>query len=197
MCSAHAKSGATGTAAGHRRELFVLDVSAQARATEQATNRIAIDGFRCAIDPIERRERVVVRGARIGTVIEKDRDSLHETGFGRVVESGRMPAVVVLTCEAPIVHVGAMTKERGDKFGIVFSALISCAREPDPRSRSIEARSGARKHRREFGVENPTPCTNARRVGAVVEQHCNHRDVLQRRGMADRSRAAEKRFVRL
>ncbi|HEX3417505.1 MAG TPA: hypothetical protein VHT21_14040 [Stellaceae bacterium] len=48
-----------------------------------------------------------------------------------------------------------------------------------------------REHRRELGMENPTPGANACRVGAVFEQHRDHGDVLQRRGMTDRSRAAE------
>ena len=46
-------------------------------------------------------------------------------------------------------------------------------------------------------MENPTPGANARRVGTVLEQHRNHRDVFVRRGLADRSRAAEERLVRL
>jgi hypothetical protein len=45
-------------------------------------------------------------------------------------------------------------------------------------------------------MAGPTPSASARRVGAVLERHRDHRDILQRRGMADRSRAAEKRFVR-
>jgi hypothetical protein len=46
-------------------------------------------------------------------------------------------------------------------------------------------------------MKDPTPSANACRVGPVLEQHRDHGDVLQRRGMADRSRAAEERFLPL
>ena len=65
-------------------------------AVEHATNGIAIDGFCRALEPIERREGVVILGARIGTVLEQDRDRFHETCLGRVVEGGRAPAVAPL-----------------------------------------------------------------------------------------------------
>jgi hypothetical protein len=131
--------------------------SSRGRPMGQAASGLAINGCRRAIEPIERRQPVIIFCGRIGAVFEEDRDRPHETCFGRVVQRRRTPAVVVLTREAPIVRMRAMTRERGDIFGIVLPTLISCAREPDPRSRSIHPRSGAREHRRKLGMENPAP----------------------------------------
>ncbi len=98
--------------------------SARTGTAEQTTNRIPIDGFCRAIEPIERRGRVVVPGARIGAIFEEDRDRLHKTCFGSVVESCRMPAVGPLSCKALVICTCTVAKERDDIFGIVFSALI-------------------------------------------------------------------------
>lgn len=96
-----------------------------ARATEQAANRVAIDGFRRAIEPIERRQPVIIFSGRIGAVFEKDRDRPHEPCFGRIVQCRCAPAVIVLTRKAFIIYMRTMTKERGDIFGIVLPTLIS------------------------------------------------------------------------
>lgn len=60
-------------------------------------------------------------------MFDKDRDRPLETCFGRIVQRRRPAAIVVLTGEAPIVHACAVTKERGDIFGIVVASLISRA----------------------------------------------------------------------
>lgn len=95
------------------------------RATEHAANGLAINGLRRALDPIERREPVVILSVWIGVVFEEDRDRPHETRLGCIVKRGRPSTVVVLAREALVIRSRAMTKERGDIIRIVFSALIS------------------------------------------------------------------------
>jgi hypothetical protein len=72
---------------------LVLDASAQAWTTKQATNGITIDRCSRALEPIERREPVVVVGARISAMLEEDCDRLHEACFRRVVKRGRLRTV--------------------------------------------------------------------------------------------------------
>jgi hypothetical protein len=91
----------------------------------------------------------------------------------------------------------AMTKQRGNVLWIVLSGLIPRARQPDPRSRSIDACSSAREHRRELRMNNPTSRANARRVSPVLEQHRDHRNVVAFRGRPKRSRAAEGWLIRV
>jgi len=164
---------------------------------KQATNGVPIDGFGRTIEPIERREGVVIPGGRIGAVFEEDRNSLYETCLRGIVQCSRVTAVISLARKAPVIGTRAMTKERGDKLRIVSSTLISSAREPDPGTRSIDARSSAREQLRELGVENPTPRPDARRVGAMIKQHPDHRDALARSSLADCPRAAKETLVRL
>jgi hypothetical protein len=73
------------------------------------------------------------------------------------VERGRPTAIGPLPREAPVIHAGAVTKQRDDVVGVVSPTLISGAGEPDPRSRSIDTGPGAREQRRELGMENPAP----------------------------------------
>jgi len=77
-------------------------------------------------------------------VREKNRDGLHEACLGGVMECRRSPAVGPLPREALVVDTCAVTQERRDILGVILSPLVSGAREPDPRPRSIDARPRAR-----------------------------------------------------
>jgi hypothetical protein len=121
------QGGVCGWASERVNEPGRSGLSAHARATEQGTNGIAIDRSCGALEPIERCEPVIVLGAWIGAVLDEDRDRLHETCLGGVVEGGRAPCVDRLARESPVIRTRAMAKERGDVFGIIFSALISRA----------------------------------------------------------------------
>src|SRR5262249_15459222 len=62
-----------------------------ARTLEQASNCLTVDRWRSPLEPIERRESVVVPRGRIGAVIEENLDGLHETCLGGVVDRRSSP----------------------------------------------------------------------------------------------------------
>ena len=80
-----------------------------------------------SLEPVERRQAVVVAGAGVRAVLEEERNGLREPCPGRVVERRRAPAVAPLPREAPVVHACAVTKEREDVVRVVLSALVSRA----------------------------------------------------------------------
>jgi hypothetical protein len=140
---------------------------------------------------------VVVSGGRIGAVIEKNRDGLHEPRFGGVVERGRAPAVRILYGRTLIVDPRTVTEKSRHVFRIVFSTLISGARDPDPISRSVDTHSGAREHRRKLRMQRPAPWADCRCVSAKVKELGNAGDALAFHRQSERALAAEKGLVRL
>jgi TFIIF-interacting CTD phosphatase-like protein len=85
----------------------------------------------------------------------------------------------------------------GDVLGIILSTLISRAGKLDPVSRSVDARSSARKHRRQLRMRDPTACTDCRCVRAVIEEQHHDRDVLVRHRHAECTVDAAKRLLRV
>jgi hypothetical protein len=118
--------------------------SGHARTVKQASNCPTIDRWCSPLKPFERGEPVVVSGGRIGAVIEKNLDGLHETRLGSVMQRLGSPAVGPLPREAAVLDTRAVTQERRDVRGVILSSLVAGAREPDPRPRSIDARPRAR-----------------------------------------------------
>jgi hypothetical protein len=111
---------------------------------EQAANSIQIHGFCRPGEPIEGGESIVVPGLRIGPVIKQNLDGLHETCFGGIVQRGCPSAVGDLDSLSSVIYPRAVPQKRRDVLGIVLSTLISCARIPDPISRTVDTSSSAR-----------------------------------------------------
>src|SRR5207249_854633 len=109
-----------------RREMWLRDA-------KHPPNRLAIDRWSCALDPIERRAAVVVTGGRIGAVREKNLDGFHKSRLGGVVQRRGAPAVGSLPGEALVVDTRPMTQERRDKVGVILAPLVAGAHQPDPR----------------------------------------------------------------
>src|SRR5229473_861656 len=63
--------------------------SGQARTVKQASNCPTIDRWCSPLKPIERGEPVVVSGGRIGAVIEKNLDGVHERRVRTVFDEHR------------------------------------------------------------------------------------------------------------
>jgi hypothetical protein len=158
-------------------------------------NSLAIDGWCSPLDPIKRSEAVVISRIRIGAVREQNVDRFHEARLGGVVQCRGMPAVVSLPGEAPVVDTRAVTQQRHDKVGVILAPLVAGAREPDPRPRSIDARTCAREDRRQLGMKNPAAGADRCRVRSLVEQHDKHCYTLSRHGCLHRTRAAEQRLI--
>jgi hypothetical protein len=76
----------------------------------------------------------------------------------------------------------------------ILSTLISGARKLDPVLRSVDARSRARKHRRELRMHNPTPCGDGRCIRAMLEEHRDDRDILLCHRYADCALGAAERL---
>src|SRR5207302_10275517 len=113
----------------------------------------------------------------VGALLKEERDGFHEARLGGVVERGRAAAVGSLPGEAPVGDARAVTEEGGDVVGVILSSLVSGARKTDPRSRAVHARSGAREHGRELGVQHPGRWSIERsfrevRVGDYIEYSC-------------------------
>ncbi len=130
-------------------------------------------------------------------MIEKNRDGLHEPRFGGVVERGRPPAVRLLYGRALVIDPRTVTEKSCHVFRIVFSTLISGARDLDPSSRSVDARSGVREHRRKLRMQHPTPWAGCRCVSAKVKELGDDGDVLALHRQSERALAAAKGLVRL
>ena len=105
---------------------------ALARTLKQASNCLTIDRWCSPLEPIERREPVVVSGGRIGAVIEKNRDGLHEAGLGGVVDCRSSPAIGSLPRETLVLDTRTVAQESRNKLGVVLSTLVPGTREPDP-----------------------------------------------------------------
>src|SRR6266478_3012384 len=118
--------------------------SGPARTVKQASNCLTIDRWCSPLNPIERGEPVVVSGGRIGAVLEKNLDGLHETRLGSVMERRGSPAVGPLPREAAVLDARAVTQQPRDILGVILSSLVAGAREPD---RAPPLR-GPRGHRR-------------------------------------------------
>ncbi len=129
--------------------------SGQASTVKRASNCLTIDRWCSPLKPIERGEPVVVSCAGIGPVIEKNLDRFHEAGLGGVVKGHCSPAVGPLPGEALVVDTCAVTQERRNILGVILSPLVSGARKPDPRPRSIDACPRAREHWRQLRMEDP------------------------------------------
>ena len=162
---------------------------------KQASNCLTVDRWCGPLKPIERGEPIVVSGGKIGAVIEKNLDSLHEACLGGVMEGRGPAAVIVLSSEALVIDTRPMTQERRHILGVILSSLVPGTREPDPRSRPIHSRSCACEHRRQLRMQDPTARADRRGARSLIEKHSDHRHVLARRGLADRAGAAEQGFT--
>ena len=114
-----------------------------------------------------------------------------------VSTAGRPPAIRILYGRALVIDPRTVTEKSCQVFRIVFSTLVSGARDPDPISRSVDARSGAREHRRKLRMQHPTPWSNCRCVSAKVKELGNDGAVLALHRESERALAAAKGLIRL
>lgn len=171
--------------------------SGRAPTLKQAPNRVTIDRRCSPLKPIKRREPIVVPGGRIGAVIEKNLDGLHEARPGGVVDGGRPPTVASLPGKTLVLDTRAVAQKSRNKLGVVLSSLVPGTAKPDPRPRSIDASSRGHEHRRKLRTEDPATCPDRYCVRSMFEKHCDHRHILARHRFADGARSTEQGLIGL
>src|SRR6185437_14138110 len=92
---------------------------------------------------------------------------------------------------APVVDARAVAKEGGDVLRIVLATLVARARLADPAAGAVYVRAGAREHRRQLGMEDPSTGADRAGVGTVLEQYADHLDVRMRDGLPQRARGVQ------
>ena len=93
-------------------------------------------------------------------MIEKNLDGLHEARLGGIMERGGSPAICPLPGQSLVLDARVVAQQSRDELGVIFSSLVSGAREPYPRPRSVDACPRALKHRRKLRMKDPAARAN-------------------------------------